>query len=81
MLTKLAHFVLAGGRGKQQSVIDRVSQAKSRRNVSTQIGDNYLLGYDSAPRPRVGSICRQGDIDNAIREPSRGSVFVKNEGA
>src|SRR5262249_246239 len=77
---KLAHFVLAGGRGKQQSVIDRVSQATSRRNVSTQIGDNYLLGYDSASRPRVGSISRPGDTDNGICEPKRGSVFVKNKG-
>jgi hypothetical protein len=80
MFTKLARFVLASWRGKQQSAIDCMSQAKGRWNVSPQIGDNHLLVYDDSIRPRVGSIGRQGDIHDAIREPKCGSEFVKDEG-
>jgi hypothetical protein len=42
-LSKLAHFVLASWRGKQQSAIERMSQAKSCRNIPPQVGDSYLL--------------------------------------
>jgi len=35
---------------------------------------------DCSPGSAVNSMCRQGDIDNAIREPKCGSDFVKDEG-
>jgi hypothetical protein len=80
MLTKLAHFVLASWRGKQQSAIDCVSQAKGRRKVSPQIGDNHLLAYDSSLRATVSPVGRQGDIYDTIRESKCGSTLVKDEG-
>src|SRR5258707_6441492 len=80
MLTKLARLFLAGWRGKQERAIDCMSQAKSRWNIPTQIGDNYLLVDDSAVRSRVGSKRREGDVNNAIREPKRWSAFVIDEG-
>jgi hypothetical protein len=80
MFTKLARFVLASWRGKQQSAIDRLSQAKGRLHVSPQIGDNYLLVYDSSIQAGVGPVGRQGDIYDAIREPKCGSDLVKDEG-
>ena len=75
---KLARLVLPSWRGKQQSAIDCASQAKGRRDVSPQIGDNHLLVYDSL-RPRLGSMGRQSDIHDAIREPKCGCVFVKDK--
>src|SRR5262245_22059920 len=79
MLTKLAHFFLAGWAGKQQGIINRPPQAKSCRDVPPQVGDDCLLVYNNSIRSRVGSICRQGDIHDAIREPVGGSALVKDE--
>jgi hypothetical protein len=80
MFTKLARFVLASWRGKQQSAIDCVSQAKGCRKVSPQIGDNHLLVYDSSLRASVSPVGRQGDIYDTIRESKCGSGLVKDEG-
>src|SRR5262249_26927333 len=79
MLTKLAQFFLAGWGGKQQGIINRPPQAKSCRDVPPQVGDDCLLVYNNSIRSRVGSICRQGDIHDAIREPVGGSALVKDE--
>src|SRR5437868_4811016 len=80
MLKKLARLLLASWRGKQQSAIECMSQAKSCRNIPPQIGDNYLLVYNSSIQSRVGSVCRQGDIHDAIHEPKCGSVLEIDEG-
>jgi hypothetical protein len=79
-VAKLARFVLAGWRGKQQGIIDGLSQAKSRRNVPPQIGDNHLLVDNGPIRASIGSIGRQGDIYNAVHEAKCGSILIKNEG-
>ena len=80
MFTKLAHFVLASWCGKQQSAIDCMPQANGRRNIPPQVGDNYLLVYNSSIRSRAVSVCRQGDIHDAIRDPKCGSVLEIDEG-
>src|SRR5262245_40307623 len=79
MLAKLAQFFLAGWGGKQQGIINRPPQAKSCSDISPKVGDNYLLVYDSSIRSRVGSICREGDIHDAMREPVGRSALVKDE--
>jgi len=80
MFINLAHFLLARWGGKKQGVINGLPQTKSCRNVPPQVGDNCLLVYDSSIRSHVGSVCRQSDTDDAIREPERGSVLEKDEG-
>src|SRR6516164_613424 len=76
----LARFVLGGWRGKQERLIDCLSQVKSRWNIPAQVGDNCLLVYNSSFRSRVGSVCRQGDIHDATHEPKCGSVLEIDEG-
>jgi hypothetical protein len=53
----------------------------STAGIPPQVGGNYLLVYDSAFWSRVGSVCRQSDIDDTIRKPEHGSVLEKMKGA
>jgi hypothetical protein len=47
VIRPLVHLTLRL-RGKQQSAIERLPETASRLNVSTQIGDDDLLGGDAA---------------------------------
>src|SRR5258708_32239983 len=77
---RLIRFALSRWRSKQQSVIDRLPQAKSRWDIPAQIGDYNLLIND-AVRSGPGAICRQRDVNNPIHESKCRSNFVENEGS
>jgi hypothetical protein len=79
MFTKLARFVLASWRGKEQSAIDCLSQAKSRLNISPQIGDNHLFIHNGPVGASIGSVGGQGDVHDSIREPKCWGNLVKDE--
>jgi hypothetical protein len=76
---RLIRFSLWYWCGKQHGAIERLPQVQSRRNVAPQIGDNHLLIHNFAVQPNPGSVGRQGDVDNSIREAKCGRNFIKNE--
>jgi hypothetical protein len=56
-----------------------MAQAKGGLHVSPQIGDNHLLIQNFAVR-NPGSIGRQSDVDNSIRESKCRCYLIKDEG-
>jgi len=76
---RLALRTLCGRRGQQQRAIESMAQAKGGLHVSPQIGDNHLLIQNFAVR-HPGSIGRQSDVDNSIREPKCRCYLIKDEG-
>jgi hypothetical protein len=76
---RLALRTLCGRRGQQQRAIESMAQAKGGLHVSPQIGDNHLLIQNFAVR-NPGSIGRQSDVDNSIRESKCRCYLIKDEG-
>src|ERR1700730_1784937 len=76
---RLALRTLCGRRGQQQRAIESMAQAKGGLHVSPQIDDNHLLIQNFAVR-NPGSIGRQSDVDNSIRESKCRCYLIKDEG-